>query len=90
VNWLTFCLIERAEREARTAKEEAERKAAEKKKKPLRYPTEDLDVRLNERDKKAGLILKRPLADKLTLPFNDEPGIFEHFLHSWNFLVVYG
>lgn len=50
---------EKREREAREkaekqkAKEEAERLAAEKKKKkPIRYPTEDLDVHISEKDKK--------------------------------------
>lgn len=88
---------EKREREAREklekqkhAKEEAERLAAEKKKKkPVRYPTEDLDVRLAEKDKKAGMKVQRPLASR-DVPFNDTPGTFEAFLLGWNFLVVYG
>ncbi|GLB36320.1 putative williams-Beuren syndrome DDT (WSD), D-TOX E motif containing protein [Lyophyllum shimeji] len=88
---------EKREREAREklekqkqAKEEAERIAAEKKKKkPIRYPTEDLDVRLTERDKKAGARVQRPLASR-DMAFNDTPGTFEAFLMGWNFLVVYG
>ncbi|KAF9478043.1 chromatin remodeling complex protein [Pholiota conissans] len=81
---------EKAEKQ-RLAKEEAERIAAEKKKKkPVRYPTEDLDIRISDKDKKAGLRLTRPLANKACLPFNDVPGAFEAFLMTWNFLVVYG
>src|SRR6266545_2543406 len=87
-----LCLAEKREREAREKEEkhrlEAERLAAEKKKKkPLRYPTEDLDIRLAEKDKKAGMRLTRPLAKRACLPFNDTPGSFEAFLMSWNFLV---
>ena len=75
----------------RLAKEEAERIAAEKKKKkPVRYPTEDLDIRIGEKDKKAGMRLTRPLAFKACLPAYDIPGAFESFLMTWNFLVVYG
>lgn len=89
---------EKRDREAREkaekqqlAKEEAERLAAEKKKKkPIRYPTEDLDVRLADKDKKAGMKIKRPIASRVSLPFNDIPGVFEAFLMGWNFLVVYG
>ena len=67
---------------------EAERLAAEKKKKrPIRYPTEDLDIRVSERDIKAGMRLKRPLPN-VTMSFT-QPS-FELFLMSWNFLVVYG
>ncbi|KAL0950970.1 hypothetical protein HGRIS_007718 [Hohenbuehelia grisea] len=74
----------------RLAKEEAERIAAEKKKKkPIRYPTEDLDIRLTEKDKKAGMKLMRPPGSR-SLPFNDYPDTFESFLMTWNFLVVYG
>jgi hypothetical protein len=89
---------EKREREAREkaekqkqAKEEAERLAAEKKKKkPIRYPTEDLDIRMADRDKKAGMKVKRPVASRHALPFNSTPGAFESFLMGWNFLVVYG
>ncbi|KAF9056339.1 chromatin remodeling complex protein [Panaeolus papilionaceus] len=89
---------EKKEREAREksekqrlAKEEAERLAAEKKKKkPVRYPTEDLDIRMSDKDKKAGMRVMRPLANRACLPFNDVPSVFEAFLMTWNFLVVYG
>ncbi|PPQ71756.1 hypothetical protein CVT26_007597 [Gymnopilus dilepis] len=89
---------EKREREAREklekqrlAKEEAERIAAEKKKKkPLRYPTEDLDIRITDKDKKAGMRVTRPMANRASLPFNETPGAFEAFLMAWNFLVVYG
>jgi bromodomain adjacent to zinc finger domain protein 1A len=58
-----------------------------KKKKPLRYPAEDMDVVLTEKDKKAGARVQRPVPSRNTLPFGDH---FEEFLMSWNFLVVYG
>ena len=81
---------EKAERN-RLKKEETERAASErKKKKPLRYPTEDLDVRIGEKEKKAGIKVKRPVPSRIALPFNDTPGTFEAFLMTWNFLVVYG
>ncbi|KAK0465402.1 chromatin remodeling complex protein [Desarmillaria tabescens] len=81
---------EKAEKQ-RLAKEEAERIAAEKKKKkPVRYPTEDLDVRLADKDKKAGMKIQKPIPSRTSLPFNDSPGTFEAFLMSWNFLIVYG
>lgn len=80
------------EREAeKLAKAEAERQAAEKKKKkPIRYPTEDLDVTLSEKEKKAGMKVRRPVPSRSALPFNDREGSFESFLMAWNFLVVYG
>lgn len=95
---LLVAAAEKREREAREkadkqkqAKEEAERLAAEKKKKkPVRYPTEDLDVRVADRDKKAGVKVKRPVASRHALPFNNTPGAFESFLMGWNFLIVYG
>ncbi|KAG6879398.1 hypothetical protein C0992_003015 [Termitomyces sp. T32_za158] len=88
---------EKREKEAREklekqkqVREEAERLAAEKKKKkPVRYPTEDLDVRLGEKDKKAGMKVQRPHASR-DIPFNETPGTIEAFLMAWNFLVVYG
>lgn len=80
----------KAERQQK-AKEEAERLAAEKKKKkPIRYPTEDLDVRLSDKEKKAGMKVKKPTPSKLGLPFGDNQSTFETFLMSWNFLVIYG
>ena len=82
---------EKREREEREKKEEAERLAAEKKKKkPIRYPTEDLDVRITDKDKKAGMKVKRPVPSRVALPFQDNFGTFELFLYAWNFLVVYG
>ncbi|KAJ7783454.1 chromatin remodeling complex protein [Mycena maculata] len=81
---------EKAEKQ-KIAKEEAERLAAEKKKrKPLRYPAEDLDVQLGEKEKMAGAKVKRPVPSRVALPFNDTPGTFEAFLMTWNFLVVFG
>jgi len=91
-------ITEKRDREAqekldkqREALEEAERIAAEKKKKkPIRYPTEDLDVRLTDKDGKAGMKVKRPVPSRVAIPFNDTPGTFEAFLMAWNFLIVYG
>ncbi|XP_006454475.1 hypothetical protein AGABI2DRAFT_197646 [Agaricus bisporus var. bisporus H97] len=83
---------EKAEKE-RLAKEEAEaeRIAVEKKKKrPVRYPTEDLDIRINDKDKKAGIHLQRPMAQRSGLPCNDSPNTFESMLLCWNFLNAYG
>jgi bromodomain adjacent to zinc finger domain protein 1A len=81
---------EKAEKQ-KVLKEESDRVAAEKKKKkPLRYPTEDLDVLLSDKEKKAGINIKRPVPSRVALPFNDTPGTFEAFLMTWNFLVVYG
>ncbi|KAG7099386.1 hypothetical protein E1B28_001241 [Marasmius oreades] len=83
---------EKREREEKAKREEAERLAAEKKKKkkPIRYPTEDLDVRITDKDKKSGMKVKRPIPSRVALPFQDNLSTFEHFLYAWNFLVVYG
>lgn len=89
---------ERKEREAREkeekalkAKEEAERLAAEKKKKkPVRYPTEDLDVVLGDRDKKNGMKLRRPTLSRYSMPFGTDHATNENFLMVWNFVNVYG
>ena len=80
------------EREAeKLAKAEAQRQAAEKKKKkPIRYPTEDLDVTLSEKERKNGTKVRRPVPSRNALPFNDREGSFESFLMAWNFLIVYG
>ena len=80
------------EREAeKLAKAEAQRQAAEKKKKkPIRYPTEDLDVMLSEKERKNGTKVRRPVPSRSALPFNDRKGSFESFLMAWNFLIVYG
>ncbi|EJD04148.1 uncharacterized protein FOMMEDRAFT_140191 [Fomitiporia mediterranea MF3/22] len=77
------------------AKEEAERAAAEKaklKKKAVRYPTEDLDVRINDRDKKAGMQVRRPKPSRSPdkIPFGETKGAFEGFLAVWNFLICFG
>lgn len=81
---------EKVERQQK-AKEEAERLAAErKKKKPIRYPTEDLDVRISDKEKKAGIKVKKPTSSRAHLPFGEDQAIFESFLMAWNFLVVYG
>ncbi|KIJ68264.1 hypothetical protein HYDPIDRAFT_146150 [Hydnomerulius pinastri MD-312] len=81
---------EKAERQQK-AKEEAERLAAEKKKKkPIRYPTEDMDVRISDKEKKAGVKVKKPTPSRALVPFGEDQATFESFLMSWNFLVVYG
>jgi hypothetical protein len=81
---------EKAEKQIK-AKEEADRLAAEKKKKkPIRYPTEDLDVHLADKEKKAGMKIKRPVPSRVALPFSGDKVNFEAFLFAWNFLVVYG
>ena len=86
-----LALEKEREAEKLLVKAEAERQAAEKKKKkPIRYPTEDLDVTLSEKEKKAGMKVRRPIPSRTALPFNDRKGSFESFLMTWNFLVVYG
>jgi bromodomain adjacent to zinc finger domain protein 1A len=98
VNYQAHDLIAVAEKKEREAREkadkqrdEADRLAAEKKKKkPVRYPTEDLDVRLSEKEKKAGMKVLRPIPSRSAVPFQDDAGSFESFLMAWNFLVVYG
>lgn len=75
-----------AERDAK-AQEVA---ASKEKKKPIRYPTEDLDVVLTDKEKKAGAKTKRPVPNKHAVPLNETPGAGEMFLMTWNFLVVYG
>lgn len=83
-----------ASAEAAAKKEAADKAKAEeaekKKKKPVRYPTEDLDVRLNDRDIKAGMKLVRPTPSSTAVPFNTIPRVFESFVFAWNFLSVYG
>ncbi|KAI0662737.1 chromatin remodeling complex protein [Cubamyces menziesii] len=91
-------IAQQREREAREkaeaqqkAKEESERLAAEKKKKkPIRYPTEDLDVVLGDKEKRAGMKVKRPVPSKLAMPFGEDQDTNSAFLMSWNFIVVYG
>ncbi|CAL1696016.1 unnamed protein product [Somion occarium] len=79
------------ETKAQKAKEEAERLAVEKKKKkPIRYPTEDLDVVLGDRDKKNGMKVKRPVPSRSAMPFGTDNATNEAFLMVWNFLNVYG
>lgn len=81
---------EKVERQQK-AKVEAERLAVErKKKKPVRYPTEDLDVRISEKEKKAGIKVEKPIPSRVHLPFGEDQATFESFLMAWNFLVVYG
>jgi bromodomain adjacent to zinc finger domain protein 1A len=88
---IALALEKEREAEKLLAKAEAERQAAEKKKKkPIRYPTEDLDVVLSEKEKKAGTKVRRPTPSCTALPFNERKGSFESFLMAWNFLVVYG
>lgn len=82
--------VDKVEKEKR-AKEESEKLAAEKKKKkPVRYPTEDLDVAIGDKEKKAGMKLRRPTPSKVAMPFGTDRVANENFIMSWNFLVVYG
>lgn len=74
---------------AEKLKEPAPPPPEKKKKKPLRYPAEDMDVTLLERDKKAGVKVQRPVPST-ELPFRKIPGVFEQFLMAWNYLNVYG
>ena len=74
-----------AERDAK-----AQEAAAKEMKKPMRYPTEDLGVVLTDKEKKGGAKTKRPVLNKLAVPFNEHPGAGEMFLMTWNFLVVSG
>ncbi|EIN13512.1 hypothetical protein PUNSTDRAFT_48465 [Punctularia strigosozonata HHB-11173 SS5] len=60
------------------------------KKKPIRYPTEDLDIRLTDKEIKSGMKVRRPTPSRSTLPFGEDPAAFEGFLMSYNFLCVYG
>lgn len=72
-------------------KEETERLAAEKKKKkPIRYPTEDLDISIGDKEKKAGMRVKRPVPSRVSMPFGTDKETNEAFVMAWNFLVVYG
>lgn len=81
---------EKAE-QALKAKEETERLAAEKKKKkPIRYPTEDLDVTFGDKEKKAGMRVKKLAPSRSAMPFGTDNDTNEAFLMAWNFLVVYG
>lgn len=76
--------IEAAERERELAAAQPK-----KKKKPVKFPAEDLDVRLTEKEKKAGAKVERPMPSR-DLPFDScGPGVFESFLMSWNFLHVF-
>ena len=70
-------------------KEPAPPPPEKRKKKPLRYPAEDMDVTLPERDKKAGAKVQRPVPNR-ELPFRELPGVFDQFLMTWNYLNVYG
>jgi bromodomain adjacent to zinc finger domain protein 1A len=89
---------ERREREeqekaqqAQKAKEESERLLAEKKKKkPIRYPTEDLDIVIGDKEKRAGMKVQRPAPSRTAMPFGLDNETNEGFLMTWNFLVVYG
>ena len=88
---MTALALEKEREAEKLAKAEAQRQAAEKKKKkPIRYPTEDLDVILSEKERKNGMKVRRPVPSRSELPFNDKKGSFESFLMAWNFLVVYG
>ncbi|KZT40060.1 hypothetical protein SISSUDRAFT_1060571 [Sistotremastrum suecicum HHB10207 ss-3] len=79
---------ERAREIAEQEQKEREAQAAllaKKKKKPLKYPTEDLDVVPSERERRQGLKV-RPLPKK-DLPFGIS---FEPFLMTWGYLQTFG
>ncbi|KZT59680.1 hypothetical protein CALCODRAFT_481381 [Calocera cornea HHB12733] len=90
----------RKEEEERKRKEEEEaaRKAAEEaaaaaalaaKKKPVKYPTEDLDVRISEREKKHGKQVRRPRWKRNVFFIELGLGVWEVFLETWNFLSIF-
>ncbi|EGO04257.1 hypothetical protein SERLA73DRAFT_82321 [Serpula lacrymans var. lacrymans S7.3] len=82
--------LEKIEKQQKV-KEDTERLAAEKKKKkPMRYPTEDLDIWLSDKEKKTGAKLVKPVPSRVALPFGDDQNNFGAFLMVWNFLVVFG
>jgi bromodomain adjacent to zinc finger domain protein 1A len=56
-----------------------------KKKKPIKYPIEDLDVERTEKDKKS-VLKKRPLP-QTEVPFGE---YFEPFFMSWCYLQTFG
>ena len=82
--------IQRALQQAVGNANDAAHLSEKKKKKPVRYPTEDLDVVIGDREKKAGMKLKRPVPRCMAMPFGDDQVTNEAFLMAWNFLVVYG
>ncbi len=68
------------------AAEDALRKAAQAKQRGIRYPTEALDVKFTDKDKKSGKITARPPLDR-SIPFGPA---FEAFAMSWSFLQTFG
>ncbi|KZO96217.1 hypothetical protein CALVIDRAFT_564095 [Calocera viscosa TUFC12733] len=77
------------EEAARKAAEEAAAAAAAAKKKPVKYPTEDLDVRVSEREKKHGKRVRRPLWKKDVFFLGLGQDVWEVFLETWNFLSIF-
>jgi hypothetical protein len=53
---------------------------------PVKYPIDDLDVVITDREKKAGKQVARPPLDR-DLPFEDH---FEPFLMAWAFFQSFG
>ncbi|KAF8342653.1 ATP-utilizing chromatin assembly and remodelling N-terminal-domain-containing protein [Cantharellus anzutake] len=53
---------------------------------PIKYPIEDLDVTISERERKAGKAVVRPAFDR-DVPFGSD---FEPFLMSWAFMQSFG
>ena len=64
--------------------------AEKKKKKPVRYPTEDLDIQIGDKEKRAGMKVRKPAPSRTAMPFGTDHETNEAFLMAWNFLVVYG
>ena len=69
------------------AKERA-RQAALGTKRPTKYPTEDLDLKITDKEKAKGKAVTRPALDR-DLPFGGK-AVFETFLMAWNFLNTFG
>lgn len=53
---------------------------------PIKYPIDDLDVVITDREKKAGKHVMRPQMDR-KVPFGEQ---FESFLMSWAFFQSFG
>ena len=81
---------EQRRKNAERTKVRAEKKAEKKKKKPVRYPTEDLDITIGDKEKKAGMQLRKPAPSRAGMPFGRDHITNEGFIMAWKFLVVYG
>jgi bromodomain adjacent to zinc finger domain protein 1A len=66
-------------------RDKANLEITEMKKKPIKYPIEDLDVPQHDRAKK--MTMKKRPSPKRDVPFGQ---YFESFVMAWNFLQVFG